>query len=126
MGRRDRLRKQRIEQGLEVPFSQQKVLKTSDGKQRDLVRTKCPEITNLSETKACSEILGILSSRSIPADMLRGKVKEAMSQPVRKLLKAGETKDGVFAFYWDIPEFKQVWDKLGLVEQDFKEVIEKS
>ncbi|MCJ7655156.1 MAG: hypothetical protein MUO97_07675 [Dehalococcoidia bacterium] len=126
MGLRDRLRKMRISQGAEVPISQQNVLRTKDGEQRVIVRTKCPEITNLSEIKSCQEILSILNSVSIPVGMLKGKVKDGMSQPIKKLLSAGETKDSVFAFYWSISEFKQVWGKLGLKEQDFKEVIEKS
>lgn len=129
MGLRDRLRIERIKQGLELPRSIKalvEVEKVANERARNatLVRTKCQDITNFTEIKTCVRIMGMLSNPQMPSNVVAEKTKEGMHQVVAKLKKAGETSDTIYKFYWDIPEFRQLWEKLGLAEEDWLEMAE--
>ncbi len=122
MGLRDRLRKTRIQLGLEQPISgkSEYVDKT-----RAIVRTKCPSITTLTEIKTCRQIIRMLSMPKMPQHIIREKTKEGMYKVIAKLENAGETKESIFAFYWGISEFRELWGKLGYTENDWREVVNK-
>ncbi len=125
MGLRDRLRIERIRLGLEQPRSGKSVIPESyDAKQtRPLIATKCPSITSWTEIKTCNQIMRLLSIPRTPQHIVREKTKEGMYKVVTKLKQAGETKDSIFKFYWDIPEFQSLWKKLGYNENDWREVV---
>jgi len=128
MGLRNRLRIERIKQGLEVPRSlrrlQDKVTRDEKAdevrlKNKAIITTKCPDITNLTEIKTCNQIMRFLGMPKVPKHIVAEKLKEGMRIAIAKLLKAGETKDSILKFYWDIPEFQELWTKLGYNKDDW-------
>ncbi len=132
MGLRDRLRIERIKQGLELPISmkclQDNVAveeRTEDeqAKSRQIVITKCPDITSLTEIKTCNRIMRFLSMPKVPHHVVAEKTKEGMYKVIAKLEKAGETKETIFSFYWAIPEFQKLWIKLGYSETDWRSTV---
>ena len=127
MGLRDRLRIGRIRQGLELPRAIKTLVDTEKTARESvkgltLIATKCPDITNLTEIKTCIRIMGLLGNPKIPQHVISSKTKEGMCQVIAKLKRAGETSDSIAKFYWDIPEFCQLWGKLGYSEEDWIEL----
>lgn len=126
MGRRNRERIARIKAGLEQPFravaekALEKVLvpdvKESDIKVEKVIKTKCPDITNVTEIKTCRQIMGMLANPKMPRHIIRDKTKEGMRKVVAKLKKCGETSESVYDFYWGIGEFRKLWGDLGFGE----------
>jgi len=93
------------------------------GKDRNVVSTKCPTITSATEVKACKQILGLLRIPKVPRHVIADKTIEGMHKVITKLEDAGETRDFIVKFYWDIPEFRELWQTLGYDEAKWRAVV---
>jgi len=93
-------------------------------KSRGVVTTRCPEITSNTEIKACKQILGLLRIPKVPRHVIANKTMEGMHKVIAKLKDAGETTDFIVKFYWDIPEFRELWQKLGYDEAKWRAVVQ--
>jgi len=92
-------------------------------KSRGVVTTRCPDVTSFTEIKACKQILGLLRIPKVPRHVIAGKTIEGMHKVITKLEDAGETRDFIVKFYWDIPEFRELWQKLGYDEAKWRAVV---
>ncbi len=66
--------------------------------------------------------MGLLNQPRMPQHIIREKTKEGMYKVITKLEKAGETKESIFKFYWDIAEFRTLWNAMGYSENDWHSV----
>ncbi len=118
MGVKGRLLRQAVKMGLVEP----RALK-GGGEVKSvatpIVRTKCPDITNWTEIKTCKQIMGLLNMPRMPQHIIREKAKEGMRKVIAKLEKAGETKECICRFDWDMGEVRTLWTKLGYSEGDW-------
>jgi hypothetical protein len=121
MGLRNRLRILRIQSGLEQPISDNNRYSTTITK--DVIMTKCADITNITEIKTCKQIMALLNVPKIPQHIVKDKLKEGMYKVIKRLEDAGETSEAIFKFYWDIPEFQTLWKRLNYTEDDWREML---
>lgn len=119
MGIKGRLLRQAASMGLVEPRA---IRKNDEVKQVaiPIVRTKCHDITNWTEIRTCKQIMSLLNQPRMPQHIIREKAKEGMYKVIAKLEKAGETKESICRFYWDIDEFRTLWAKLGYSEGDWR------
>lgn len=132
MGKRNRERIEQIRSGLSSPFRNlgEKMLasvlvpnvKESDIKVEKVIKTKCPSITNITEIKTCRQIMGILGNPKMPQRIIKEKTIQGMYKVVAKLKKFGETSDSIFEFYWNIDDFRELWDKIGCSKEDWSKI----
>lgn len=84
------------------------------------------EITQEKVAKACKLTIAQMDS---PIGKRYGllnyqvEITKGMYDEVTKLLLLGDNSNEIFNFYWDIPEFKQVWSKLNFDEDNLRAVI---
>jgi len=125
MGRRGRLLREAVVRGEVMPRAL-RILSEDDSVEPaaiPLIKTKCPDITNLTEIKTCKRIMGLMGLPKVPKSIIKDKMAIGMRQVIAKLERAGETKDFIIKFYWDISEFRELWSKIGCTEDDWRRMV---
>jgi hypothetical protein len=79
------------------------------------------EITQANVRQACAAMLGLIPRQGTRQLILQ--VRSNLPGEIRKVLQ-GRTAQEAFDFYWSIPEFQEVWPKLGFTEKHLHDYVD--
>jgi hypothetical protein len=73
---------------------------------------------------AFGTLLGVISL--LPAEMTRETIRFNILPDLSKMKKDGATKEQIVNFYWEVPEFVQVFESLGWDKKDLEKMVNKA
>lgn len=130
MGKRNRERIARIRASIEKPFRAAGFMKravSGDPEAMAELEAQVVKKTGLSKSDitpggvaaACRFMKGLIRIQGVP--VIRQQVQNHLPDEIRRVKASGREP---FEFYWNIPDFRLVWAKLGWNEEDLHSMIE--